>query len=77
MKHAEHGGLAQLPDEARDAWEALGWRETDAAPVDPDPAMAEHTPRPAPEPAAVEEPTDEAAAEPADTKPSKTKKTEE
>lgn len=34
MKHAEHGGIADLPD--LPYWRAAGWEPTDERPVEPD-----------------------------------------
>lgn len=44
MRHGEHGGVAGFSVDSLDPWRALGWSECDA-PVDPDPAMAEHVAR--------------------------------
>lgn len=60
MRHREHGGVAQFPAAASEAWQALGWEPSDPPPPDPDPAMVEHQPVPTPEPPPVEPaPTDE------------------
>lgn len=34
MKHADHGGIALLPDLSQ--WRALGWEPTDERPAEPD-----------------------------------------
>jgi hypothetical protein len=43
LRHAEHGGVAQFPAEAVEAWSVKGWEPCDA-PVDPDPALIEYVP---------------------------------
>jgi len=59
MQHNEHKGKAEIPSDAADMWALKGWVPCDP-PIEADPAMAEHQPRPVPEPA---EPTDDTSTE--------------
>lgn len=41
LRHNEHGGAAQFPADVADLWALKGWEPCEA-PIDADPAMAEH-----------------------------------
>jgi hypothetical protein len=64
MRHAEHGGYAQLPDIPY--WRALGWEPSDAPPPPPDPTLVEYVPLPAPEtePTSDSEPSEDQSQQP-------------
>jgi hypothetical protein len=68
MRHGESGGVQAFPEDALEAWRALGWSECDP-PAEPDPALVEHVPVPTPkivEPEPGDEPGSSVAAQAAE-----------